>query len=229
MGNGERLSQVSVARGELTEVVAEERGNPRLVVGSPLSYAIAECTAHDVCISDERVDGLPIGPTADVLEGLWQFPVVEGDVRRDAVLEEFVDEAVVEGNTPRFNRPGSVRDDPGPRGGQVVCRDPRVGHERNVLGIPVIVVARDIAGFPVENAPGFVYESVPGRLTFAILVPRAFDLVRRCGHAPEKVSRKARGNCSCVDIHHPRNVGAAHTMRHPDAGPGVLVPTAPSA
>ena len=192
MGDSECLPQIGVARGELAEVVTEERGNPRLVVGSPLRHAITECAAHDVGVAHECVDGLAVGPSADVLESLWQFPVVERDVRNDALLEEFIDEAVVEGNTPRFDGPGPIRDDSGPCGGQVVCRDSRVGHERDVLGVPVVVVARDVPGFPIVNAPGFAYESVPGRLALSVLVPGAFDLVRRSRDPEHEVARKRR-------------------------------------
>src|SRR5262245_13415900 len=59
-------------------------------------------------------------------------------------------------------------------------------HHRDVLFVSVVVVVRNVAGVAVLDLPWGVCVRVPYRFAFAVLVPCTFDLVRRCGRAPEK-------------------------------------------
>ncbi len=59
--------------------------------------AVAEAFGDGGGVRGEVFGGVAFGPAAAVLEGLGQVPVVEGDRRGDAGVEEPVDEPVVEG------------------------------------------------------------------------------------------------------------------------------------
>src|ERR1035441_6859853 len=62
---------------------------------------------------------------------------------------------------------------------QPVAVDPEVAHETHVLGIPVVVVARDIASVATGHAARRVAEGVPDRKPATPLVHGTLDLVGR--------------------------------------------------
>src|SRR5215469_14277334 len=76
--------------------MARERHHLGLVDGDPIAHAVAEASRHELGVRSKPRRRLRRGPTAFVLQGLRQVPVIESDQRPDAVLEERVDEAVVE-------------------------------------------------------------------------------------------------------------------------------------
>ena len=67
-----------------------------------------------------------------------------------------------------------------------------VGLNFHVLFVAVVVVDRDIAGDTVLDLARRVRKRVPDGWTFAVLVPRALDLVRRRGDAPVEARREPR-------------------------------------
>jgi hypothetical protein len=67
--------------------------------------AVAEPGGDDLCVLDERLCGRARRPAAGVLERLRRVPVEEGRERLDLVREELVDEAVVEVEACRVDRP----------------------------------------------------------------------------------------------------------------------------
>src|ERR1700688_1975910 len=56
----------------------------------------------------------------------------------------------------------------------------------------MVVVAGDVAGIAVFDLARGVAEAIPDRLAPAVLVPRAFDLVRGAGGAPLEVLGKCQ-------------------------------------
>src|SRR3712207_1140706 len=58
-----------------------------------------------------------------------------------------------------------------------IAHKPVTSFRSDVLGVPVVVVVRDVAVLVVLDLPGRVGERVPDRDALAVLVPRAFDLV----------------------------------------------------
>ena len=59
----------------------------------------------------------------------------------------------------------------------------------NIVLVPVIVIAGDVAGVIVLNVAGSVGVGVPDRFPFAVLVQCTFNLVRRRADAPIKAFR----------------------------------------
>ena len=124
-----------------------------------------------------------------------------------SVLEQLVDQAGVEVEALRV-RPappsGRTRDHDVEK--RYVC-SPRSRHERDILAVAVVVVARDVAVVAVDDGAGHAGERVPDRVGAAVLVGGALDLVRGGCGAEEEVGGKrasSRGHAgpllSCLNI-----------------------------
>ncbi len=165
--------------------VAEEGRAPRLVERRPHRDAVAEHVVHGRRQVGEAVRRVAVGPAAGVLEGLGQVPVVERQPRVDPVPEQLVDEPVVERQPLRVDL-SAARPDAGPGDGEAIGRQAELGHQRDVVGHAVVVVAGDVAVVAVRDRTRGVREGVPDRRRAAVLVGGALDLVRRRGGAPEE-------------------------------------------
>src|SRR5207244_10978279 len=65
---------------------------------------------------------------------------------------------------------------------------PKIAHQRDVLLIAMIMIAGDVAGIAVGDAPFLPAERVPYAGTPAVLVHGSFDLIARRGNAPHKAA-----------------------------------------
>ncbi len=125
--------------------VAEEGRAPRLVQRRPRRHPVAEGLVDRARVLGEAIRGVAVGPTAGVLEGLRQVPVVQRHPGPDVVRQQFVDEPRVEVETGRVDR-AAVGTDPWPRHREAVGVEAEIGHQRDVVGHPPVVIARRLAG-----------------------------------------------------------------------------------
>ena len=102
-----RLEQVSMSRGERAVQIAAVGHDPRLVERRPHRDAIAERAEHHPGVVGEPVGDVAVEPAAAVVERGRQVPVVERGVRRDAGLEQPIDEPAIEIETALVDRPGA--------------------------------------------------------------------------------------------------------------------------
>src|SRR5262249_44227141 len=86
-----------------------------------------------------------------------------------------------------------VRENARPRDGEAVGIRANGLHQCDVFLVAVIVVIRDVTCVAVLDVSRRVRISVPYRRTFAVLVPRALDLIRRSCRTPIKPLRKFAG------------------------------------
>ncbi len=178
--------------------VAQEGAAPGLVERHPLFHAVAECLAHHLGVLREAVRGVPRRPAARVLQLLRQVPVVEGDGRLDALLQQLVDQPPVEVETALDGRAAAGRLHPRPGDGEAVGVQVQVRHQRHVVAVAVIVVDSDVTGVAVGRPARCVAEGVPDGRGTSVLPHRPLDLVRGGGGAPEEGGRKGhrgRGRC----------------------------------
>ena len=187
----ERVRVGRAARRVVAPAVADPRDDPRLVVRDPVPDAVAEPSCDGLDVLRERVDGVADGPAARVLERLRRVPVEERHVRRDAVAEQLVDQPVVEVEARCVDAPRARRDDARPGDREAERVEAELAHQRDVVAVAVVEVARDRAGVAVPHLAGRRAEAVPDALAAAVLVGRAFDLVRRGRRAPDEVGREA--------------------------------------
>jgi hypothetical protein len=82
--------------------------------------------------------------------------VVKRDHRLDALLDQRVDQLAVEVQPAPVRRAMAVRVHPGPGDAEPVGPHPEGGEQRDILGVPVVVVDGDIAGVAVAHPPGSV-------------------------------------------------------------------------
>ena len=77
-----------------------------------------------------------------------------------------------------------------PRDRQPERVDAELAHERDVVAVAVVEVARDGAVVAVADLAGRGAEAIPHALAAAVLGGRAFDLERRRRRAPDEVGRE---------------------------------------
>ena len=186
----ERVRVRRPARGVVAPAVTDPRDDPRLVVRDPVPDAVAEPAGDRLDVLGERIDGVAHGPAACVLDRLRRVPVEERHVRRDAVAEQLVDEPVVEVEALLVHVSAPARDDARPRDREAERVEPELAHERDVVAIAVVEVARDRAVVAVAHLAGRRAEAIPHALAAAVLVRGALDLVRRRRRAPDEVGRE---------------------------------------
>ena len=180
-----------LAPGSVHAVAVAEVGRaPRLVERGPGRHPVTETLVHGRRVAGEDFRRLAVGPAAPVLQVLRKVPVVERDDRVDALGQQPVDQAVVEVQPARVDRPGAVRLDPRPGDGEAVRLEAEVGHQRDVALPAVVVVARHVAGVAGVHPARRTAERVPDGRSAAAVGGRALDLVRGGGRTPNEARRK---------------------------------------
>src|SRR5262249_44088424 len=76
---------------------------------------------------------------------------------------------------------------PGPRDREPVAGDAELGHQRDILGEPVVVIVGDITVRVVDDRAGNAGEGVPDAGSTAVLEGRPFDLIGRGRRPPDEV------------------------------------------
>ena len=137
----------------------------------------------------EQVGGVAVGPAALLLERLRQVPVVEGQPGHDALRQQLVDEPGVEVQASGVDR-SAVGPHARPGGGEAVGLQPQLGHQRDVVAVAVVVIARDVSVVATDHRAGHAAEGIPDRVGSAVFVGSAFDLVGRGCRAEEEGGRE---------------------------------------
>src|SRR4029077_10668924 len=108
----------------------------------------------------------------------------------DPVREQLVDEPVVEVEGRLVHGAAALRDDARPEDGEAERVETELAHERDVVGIAMVDIARHLAVVTVSALARRRREAVPDALAAPVLGRSAFDLVRRGRSTPEKAERK---------------------------------------
>src|SRR5262249_13532289 len=82
------------------------------------------------------------------------------------------------------------RHDPWPGDREPEGVQPELAHQPDVVRIPVVEVARDLAGVTGADPAGRRTEPVPDALAAPVLVHRSFDLVGGGRRTPDEVGRE---------------------------------------
>ena len=191
MGGVQRLPRLVAAGRVHAGQIAQDRENPRLVEHHPVFHAIAQPIGDDRGVVGEMLRGVAIRPSARIFERLRQVPMEQRDERPDLAPQQLVDHAAIEVETLLIDRAAALRLDSRPRNRDSRGIEAKLGHQRDILAVAMIVIASDVAGVAVLDLARGVAEAIPDRLALAVLVPRAFDLVRGAGGAP----LEALGKC----------------------------------
>ena len=187
MRGGERIRLGLAARRVVPPAVPDPGDDPRLVVRDPVGDAVAEARRDGLDVLGERIDRVAHGPAARVLEHLRGVPVEERHVRRDAVAEQLVDEPVVEVEPGRVDAAPALGQDARPGDREPERVEAELAHQRDVVAVAVVEVARDRAVVAVPDLAGRGAEPVPDAFAAAVFARRAFDLVRGGCGAPDEV------------------------------------------
>ncbi len=188
----QRVALADATRSVVAPPVADPGRDPRLVDRDPAVDAVAEAAGDGADVLLERVDGPPRRPAAFVLEHLREIPVVERRERPDARGQQRVDEPVVEVEPALVDGAAPLRQHARPGDRETEGVEPELAHERHVVAVTVIEVARDLAGVAVPDLAGRRREPVPDALAASVRVRRALDLVRGGGGAPDEVAGEDR-------------------------------------
>src|SRR5580765_41220 len=148
---------------------------------------VAEPVGHGFRVLDERLCRGARGPAARVLECLRRIPVEERRERLDAVRKQLVHESIVEVESRRVDLPAPLRHDARPRDREAERVEPELSHQRDVVAVAVVEVARDLPGVAVADLSGRRAEPVPYAFASSVLVCRTLDLVRGGSGAPDEI------------------------------------------
>ena len=205
MGDRQRRLPVAHTRRLGADRVPEERDHPRLVVRDPTLDDIAQGVRHQRRVLGEALGGLAHRPAAGELPRLRQVPVIERRDGLDPPLEQVLHEPPVEGHALHVQRAATVRLHARPGDRDAVALEPERGHQVEVLGPAVVVVARDVAGVAVQHGTRDRAEAVPDRLATPVLARGALDLVRsrRRAEAEVRPERAVADRRRCGGRRHP--------------------------
>ena len=148
---------------------------------------------HGAGVLEEAVDDIAVGPAAGLLQCLRHVPVVQRQPRQNVGTEQLIDEALVEVDARRVHR-SPVGTHPRPRRREAVGLQPETLHERDVVAVAVVVIARDIAALPADDGPGNAREGIPDRRCPTVFEGCALDLVGGGGSTEEKALGEGAGH-----------------------------------
>src|SRR5580704_5037861 len=112
--------------------------------------------------------------------------MIKRDKGADSGFQQGIDEAAVVIDSFGIRRPGTgwLKARPGNR--ETVAVQVHRPQEREVFAKAMIGVAGCVAGVAIFDFAGGMGEAVPDGFALAVFVPRAFDLIRGGGGAPEE-------------------------------------------
>ena len=186
----ERVRLGFAARSVMPPAVTDPRHDPGLVVRDPVADAVAEALGDGLDVFGECIDRVAHGPAARVLEHLRGVPVEERDVRGDPVAEQLVDQPVVEVETCCVDAAPALGQDARPRDREAERVEAELAHQRDVVAVAVVEVARDRPVVAVPDLARRGAEPVPHAFAATVFVRRSFDLVRGGCSAPHEVGRE---------------------------------------
>lgn len=187
VGDRQTVQEQGAARRVGAKAVAPDHMDERFVERDPGTDAVAEPVGRDSGVLREAVRRVAVQPASLVLEGLREVPVEEGRDRFDAAGQQAVDQAVVEVQALDVGLAPAGGLDARPGDGEAVAGEARLGHQVEVLLVPVVVITGHLAGVPVADRARAGSEGVPDRWSAAVLPGGALDLVRRRRRAPDEV------------------------------------------
>jgi len=193
VGGDGRLEQVAVAGRECPVQVAAVCHDPRLIERRPQLDPVVELAEHDRGVLGKPLGRIGIEPTAAVIECRRQIPVIERHHGCNAVPEQRIGEAVVEGKAGRIDRAGSLRDYTAPGDAEAVGLEAKLAHQRHILRVAAIVVAGDVTGITVTHQTGSVREALPDARRRTVGERGAFDLISRSRATPQEIRRESDG------------------------------------
>jgi hypothetical protein len=181
VGGRQRVEEQRRAGRVHAERVAVEGDGRRLVHRHPAAHAVAERLPREERVLGEPGGGVTREPAAGVLQCLGGVPVEERGHRRDAVRQQLVEEAVVEGDGGSAQLPAAAGLQARPAEGEAVGVDAELAHKPHVLGVAVVVVGADRRVRAVRDASGLSHERVPRGGFAAVVEDRPLDLERARG------------------------------------------------
>ena len=202
VGGAQRGRRVGAAGGVHAGAVAEEGAAPGLVERDPVLHAVAERLADDLRVLGETVRRVALRPAARVLQLLGEVPVVEGDGRLDAVLEQLVDQPAVEVQADLDGGAAAGGLHPGPGDREAVRRQAQVRHQGHVVAVAVVMVDSDVTGLAGGGLARCVTEGVPDGGRTAVLPHGPLDLVGGGRGAPEEAGRKGHRGLRLCGLRH---------------------------
>jgi len=143
-----------------THVVTEYGAAERLVESDPAAN-LRKAVEADLGVLGKSVRGGAIWPAALLLETLGKIPVVERNYRLDTSFQELRDETLIVVDTLLVHRAGATGNDSRPSHGETIRSYPKTVHKGDVLGIPMILVSRNVSSVAMGNHPGGVGIRVP--------------------------------------------------------------------
>ena len=170
------------------EPIAEQGKYGRLVERGEAAYSVAVAPRDQCGVVAIPADDIATEPPALILERLRQIPMIETEPWLDTSLEKAVDQTIVKGKSGLVRGSAPLGQHARPRDREAIGLDAKLTHQRNVLGIAMVVVTGKVARIPIRNVAWHLAVGVPDARTPSIDVGRAFDLVAGCRHTPHKVS-----------------------------------------
>jgi len=183
------------AGGEDPVVVAQDGHYPAFVHCDPMLHAVAEGGEADAGVVGEDVGHRRVEPSVIFhLEGGGQVPMVKGNPGLDAIGQEFINQAVVEGDTffVAFSFPIGL--DAAPGDAETVSFQAHLRHQGNVLFIAMIMVTGPVPIFGFCRPAGGMTEYVPNVEALTAFEPGAFDLVTGRSGTPDEVFGEVFGH-----------------------------------
>ena len=172
--------------------ISEKCRAPGLIERDPVGDQVPKRLLGSGGVIAEALGRVPVEPAAGILQGLRQIPVIERRVRRYAVLKIItLSKSAIELHAGRVELAGAGRKDPGPRNRESIRIHAEIGHDRHILGIPVVVIIGYVAGRTVRDLAWRVGEGIPDAGAAAVLAYSALDLVGRGCRPPDKVGWEA--------------------------------------
>ncbi len=168
-------------------LMAEPDENRGLVEGHPMLHAIGQALDDHARIVRKPRRRITIEPAAAMIQRERQIPMKQRDVGLDVGGQQCVDQAIVKGQTRVVDRAHAARQNTRPRDAQAIGVEANLLHQRDVLSVAVIVIARDVAGVTLADGARLFAEHVPHRGAFAVLGRSTFDLIGSGSGAPGEV------------------------------------------
>src|SRR5258708_23004709 len=173
--------------------VAEIGRAPGLIQRDPVGHAVTQPARYRLHIVGKRLSGTTVEPAAIVLQCLRQIPVIERRYRRDATLEQIVDQALVKVQPARVGSALACGQNPRPGNRKTVGAMAETPHHLDLPIHPALIVGGNVSRVAAMNLARRRAEHVPNGWATPVFTGRALDLVGGGGSSPEKACRETGG------------------------------------
>ena len=156
-----------------------------------MGYSVTEALCHQSGVLSEPLRNISVHPAALFVQLIWQFPVIQRNIRFNIILYQSIDQIAVKPYSFLVYSPCPLGQNTCPVNRKPVCLQSDFFHNAYILAKTVIMIACGLSCMPAIYLSGFFCIHIPNMHSLACSFYTALNLISAGSCTPDKIVRKS--------------------------------------